>query len=66
MVAHIISQEPLVGESKRPLLRQLLQRLIAKQLEPQALHFDLLKVSCGHCIAMSCCVGMPKLSYTRK
>lgn len=47
MVTHIISQEPLVGESKRPLLRQLLQRLIAKQLEPQALHFDLLKVSCG-------------------
>lgn len=46
MVTQIISQEPLVGESKRPLLRQLLQRLTDKQLEPQALHFDLLKVSC--------------------
>lgn len=44
MVTHIISQEPLVGEGKRPLLRQLLQLLIDKQLEPQASHFDLFKV----------------------
>lgn len=45
MVTHIISQEPLMGENKRPLLRQLLQRLIDKQLEQQPSHFDLFKVS---------------------
>jgi hypothetical protein len=44
MVTHIISQEPLISEGKRPLLRQLLQRLVDKQLEPQASHFDLFKV----------------------
>ena len=44
MVTHIISQEPFIGEGKRPLLHQLLQRLVDKQLEPQHTHFDLYKV----------------------
>lgn len=44
LVSHIISQEPLIGDSKRPLLWQLLQRLIEKQVEPQCTHYDLVKV----------------------
>lgn len=43
MIGMIISQEPLMEDS-RPLLRQLLRRLIDKQLEPQPCHFDLTKV----------------------
>jgi hypothetical protein len=33
-----------MGENKQPLLRQLLQRLIDKQLEQQPSQFDLYKV----------------------
>jgi hypothetical protein len=46
MISTIISQEPLMDDS-RPLLRQLLRRLIDKQLEPQPCHFDLTKVGHG-------------------
>lgn len=46
MIGMIISQEPLMEDS-RPLLRQLLRRLIDKQLEPQPCHFDLTKVRHG-------------------
>jgi hypothetical protein len=44
MVTQILSQEPLLGESKRPLLQQALQRVVDKQLEPQASQFELTKV----------------------
>lgn len=45
MAAHIISQEPLLlGEKQRPLLHQLLQRLIDKQLEQQPSYYELFKV----------------------
>lgn len=49
MVAAIISQEGgiLLMEDSKPLLRQLLRRLIDKQLEPQPSHFDLTKVRHG-------------------
>lgn len=47
MVTQILSQEPLLGEGKRPLLRQALQRLVDKQLEPQASQFELTKVCAG-------------------
>lgn len=51
LLTQIISQEPLCGESKRPLLLQLLRRLVAKQLEPQPSYFELSKVqgSCKVC-----------------
>jgi hypothetical protein len=45
LITQILNQEPLLGESKRPALRQLLQRLVAKLLEPQHSQFDLFKVS---------------------
>jgi hypothetical protein len=45
LLTQILNQEPLIGESKRPALRQLLQRLVAKLLEPQHSQFDLFKVS---------------------
>lgn len=44
LLTQILNQEPLIGESKRPALRQLLQRLVAKLLEPQHSQFDLFKV----------------------
>lgn len=44
LLTQIINQEPLVSESKRPAVRQLLERLVAKLLEPQHSQFDLFKV----------------------
>lgn len=44
LISQLITREPLISESKRPALRQLLGRLAAKLLEPQHSQFDLFKV----------------------
>lgn len=48
MASTIISQEPLMSDSSKPLLRQLLRRLVDKQLEAQPSQYDLLKVCRTH------------------
>lgn len=44
LLTQVLNQEPLISENKRPALRQLLERLVAKLLEPQHSQFDLFKV----------------------
>jgi hypothetical protein len=44
LLSQIIAQEPLISDSKRPALRQLLQRLICKLAEPQYDGYNLFKV----------------------
>jgi len=61
LLTQIINQEPLISEGKRPALRQLIERLIAKLTEQQHSQFDLLKVcSCrGGQVAISSHVQPP-------
>lgn len=49
LLTRLISQEPLLSEGKRPVLRQLVQQLVAKLQEPQPTRFDLFKVRPGGC-----------------
>jgi dynein assembly factor with WDR repeat domains 1 len=44
LLAQILNQEPLISDNKKPVLRQLIQRLIAKLTEPQYSQFDVTKV----------------------
>eukprot|EP00878_Enallax_costatus_P017719 GHUV01018616.1.p1 GENE.GHUV01018616.1~~GHUV01018616.1.p1 ORF type:complete len:147 (+),score=26.32 GHUV01018616.1:228-668(+) len=55
LLTQLINQEPLISESKRPAVRQLLERLVAKLLEPQYSQFDLFKVLRAHILPLTNC-----------
>lgn len=43
VLSHVLTSEPLLGDRQRPVLRQLLSRLVAKLSEPAHSQFDLFK-----------------------
>eukprot|EP00955_Chlamydomonas_euryale_P002842 30103-Chlamydomonas_euryale.AAC.2 len=53
VLTQIIQQEPLISENRRPALRQLVERLVAKMMEQQHHSFTLFKVCVNACLTSS-------------